>query len=515
MARDFRPLARDQVMLLPLDMREWLPPEHFVWFLLAVLDELDLSGFEAGRRRGGVGRQGFDPRMLLGLLVYGYSQGQRSSRRIEELCATDVAYRVICAQDPPDHTTIARFRQVHDEAVASLFVQVLELAGEAGLGRVGVIAVDGTRVGANASWGKNRRRSWLREQVDEAMAEAERVDADEDVRFGPGESGSRVGDDWVEPASRTAKIRAALARADEVAGQQGKGRQARAGAWQRRVERAEQEHAGQRAEAEQRHRDYQQRRAAAERYGSAKPPGRPAPPADEAAPTRRAAARVRWARERRDEAAAKDAAERQARDPVANLTDPESGWMPTGKGWIQGYNAQLAVSEDQLVLGVQVTNATVDVDQFEPMLKLAERGVEALNRGRARKGTGSERIGRVLADAGYFSRHNLTAAGPDRLIAPAGRRRLDEAARSAPSAEYAAGDVAPEDPVAAMKARMRDPAQVAIYRRRGVIVEPVNGHLKDRHGLRQYARRGNAACQAETELATITANLLKIYRHGS
>jgi hypothetical protein len=223
---------------------------------------------------------------------------------------------------------------------------------------------------------------------------------------------------------------------------------------------------------------------------------------------------VRWARERRDEAAAKDAAERQARDPVANLTDPESGWMPTGKGWIQGYNAQLAVSEDQLVLGVQVTNATVDVDQFEPMLKLAEQGVEALNRGRARKGTASERIGRVLADAGYFSRHNLTAAGPDRLIAPAGRRRLEEAARSAPSPGFTT-EATRDDPVAAMKARMQDPDQVAIYRRRGVIVEPVNGHLKDRHGLRQYARRGNAACQAETELATITANLLKIYRHGS
>jgi transposase len=517
MARDYRPLARDQAMLLPLDMREWLAADHFVWFLLAVLDEFDVSGFEAGRRRGGVGRQGYDPRMLLALLIYGYSQGQRSSRRIEELCATDVAYRVICAQDPPDHTTLARFRQGHDTAIASLFVQVLELAGQAGLGRVGVIAVDGTRVAANASWGKNRRRSWLREQVDEVMAQAQRVDAEEDVAFGPAESGSRVDPGWADPATRTSKIKAALARADEVAEQRGEAPRARAEAWRQRVEQAEQEHAEQRAAAQRRHEDYQQARAAAERGAGPKPTGRPAPPADEAATTRRAAATAQRARQRRDAAVAKDAAEQAARDPVANLTDPESGWMPTGKGWIQGYNAQLAVSEDQLVLGVQVTNATVDVDQFAPMLGLAAQGAEALDRGRAQRGVPAQPIGQVLADAGYFCRRNLTLEGPDRLIAPAGRRRLEEAAQSSARAEDGVGNPAAvvDDPVATMKARMRDPDQVAIYRRRGVIVEPVNGHLKDHHGLRQYARRGTAACQAETELAAITANLLKIYRHGS
>ena len=139
MALGYRPVNRDQMMLLPPDLRDWLSPQHFVWFLLAVLDEVEVSGFEAGRRLGSVGREGYDPRMLLGLVIYGYAHGQRSSRRIEELCSTDVAFRVICAQDAPDHTTIARFRQANDEAVAELFVRVLELAGEAGLGRVGVV----------------------------------------------------------------------------------------------------------------------------------------------------------------------------------------------------------------------------------------------------------------------------------------------------------------------------------------------------------------------------------------
>jgi hypothetical protein len=136
-----------------------------------------------------------------------------------------------------------------------------------------------------------------------------------------------------------------------------------------------------------------------------------------------------------------------------------------------------------------------------------------LNRGRARSGATAETIDQVLADAGYFSGHNLITPGPDRLIAPANRRRLEEAAhgRSADADE----EEASADPRAAMRARFCDPDAIAAYRRRGVIVEPVNGHLKDRHGLRQYLRRGQAAAQAETELAVTTANLLKIWRYRS
>jgi transposase len=510
MALGYRPVNRDQMMLLPPDLRDWLPPRHFVWFLLAVLDELDVNGFEAGRRLGSVGREGYHPRMLLGLLIYGYAHGQRSSRRIEELCSTDVAFRVICAQDAPDHTTIARFRQANDQAIAALFVRVLELAGEAGLGRVGVVAVDGTRIAANASWEANRRRSWLRKQVEEAMAEAERVDAEEDALFGLDANGGEVDECWADPGTRAGRIKAALARTEQLVEQQSAAQDARVGSWQDRVDRAARRHGQERAAAGERHRAYQKQQAAAERGDGPKPGHRPAPPPDQAGTTRKAAAQLDRLQARRNAAAAALAAARAARDPVANLTDPDSGWMPTGKGWIQGYNTQLAVSQDQIVLGVKVTNATVDVDQFEPMLAAAARGAEALNRGRARTGAAAETIGQVLADAGYFSEHNLIMPGPDRLIAPANRRRLEEAAHC-PWAD-AEGEEPSADPRAAMRARLRDPDAIAAYRRRGVIVEPVNGHLKDRHGLRQYARRGQAAAQAETELAATTANLLKIWR---
>jgi transposase len=510
MALGYRPVIWDQMMLLPPDLRDWLPPRHFVWFLLAVLDELDVSGFGGDRRLGSVGREGYDPRMLLGLLIYGYAHGQRSSRRIEELCSTDVAFRVICAQDGPDHTTIARFRQANDQAIAGLFVRVLELAGEAGLGRVGVIAVDGTRIAANASWEANRRRSWLREQVGEAMAQAAQVDAEEDASFGPDSNGGEVDERWTDPGTRAGRIKAALARTEQLVEQQSAAQDARSARWQDRIERAAQRHAQQRAAAEQRYQAFQQRRAAAERGEAPKPSGRPAPPPDKAAATRQAAAQLERLQARRDAAAAAAGSARAARDPVANLTDPDSGWMPTAKGWIQGYNTQLAVSDDQIVLGVKVTNATVDVDQFEPMLAAASRGAEALNRGRARRSQAAEMIGQVLADAGYFSEHNLTVPGPDRLIAPAKRQRLEH------PAHHSSADLdqeSPADPCAVMKARLADPDAMATYRRRGVIVEPVNAHLKDRHGLRQYARRGQPAAQAETELAATTANLLKIWRN--
>ena len=150
MAKEFRPVSRDQVFLLPPDMREWLPADHLVWFVLDTLETLDLSEFEAGRRRGGVGAAGYDPRMLLGLLIYAYCRGVRSSRQVERLCGTDVAFRVLCAQDVPDHCTVARFRADCQDAFASLFTHVLLIAGHAGLARFGTVAIDGTKIAANA-----------------------------------------------------------------------------------------------------------------------------------------------------------------------------------------------------------------------------------------------------------------------------------------------------------------------------------------------------------------------------
>jgi transposase len=182
MAKAYRPVLRNQVFLLPPDMREWLPGDHLVWFLLETIDVLDTHEFDRSRRLGGVGAAGYDPRMLLGLLVYAYCRGVRSSRQIERLCLTDVAFRVLCAQDTPDHCTIARFRVECQDAFTGLFTQILMIAGRAGLGQFGTVAIDGTKIAANASIDANRGHEWLSEEVARMVDEAEQIDAAENTQ---------------------------------------------------------------------------------------------------------------------------------------------------------------------------------------------------------------------------------------------------------------------------------------------------------------------------------------------
>src|SRR3954453_19253786 len=182
------PVVRDQPFLLPPDMREWLPADHVVWFVLETVEALDTTAFHAGRRLGGVGAGGYGPGMLLALLIYAYCQGVRSSRQVERRCLTDVAFRVACAQDGPDHATIARFRAEHQGTFAALFTQVLLVAAGAGLARLGTVAIDGTKIPANASIDANRGQAWLeaqtQAQVRRIVTEAELVDAAEDASSG-------------------------------------------------------------------------------------------------------------------------------------------------------------------------------------------------------------------------------------------------------------------------------------------------------------------------------------------
>ena len=185
-----------------------------MWFVLDVVDQLDTSRFHARNRTGGVGRQGFDPDMLLALLLYAYAVGERSSRRIERLCLDHVAFRVVCGQDAPDHTTIARFRAQHQDAFADVFAQVLRLCAAAGMVKVGIVSIDGTKIAANASRGANRSGAAVRHEAQriaqEIVAEAARVDAAEDAR----------GDDddlppgFADRGGRAANIKKALAELD-------------------------------------------------------------------------------------------------------------------------------------------------------------------------------------------------------------------------------------------------------------------------------------------------------------
>ena len=518
MAKGYRPVLRDQPFLMPVDMREWLPADHLIWFVLDVVEQLDTSAFH---RRGKVkavsGRAAFDPDLLLGLLLYAYCRGVRSSRQIERLCEVDVAFRIACAGDVPDHSVIARFRQVHERAFAELFVQVLRLAAKAGLGRFGTIAIDGTKIAANASVDANRTEAWLREQVAAILAEADRVDAAEDAEHGD-RRGDEPPDDFADPDARAARIRAALA---EIDAEREAAERARAGLAERQLgeivagrtrpgrQPVDVEVAAVRTRldrliaAQQAKLDAHTARVKAAREVGARPPGgRPPASVDEHSAIRAARAALAAAEARA--AAATRRRDEQQTPRRGNLTDPGSRLMPTRRGWVQGYNAQLAVTDDQLIAAIRVGQQTGDRREFVPMMAAAAQAAAdcATATGRADLG-----IGLVLADAGYLSKANLCAPGPDRLIAVGKGGRQHNDARRRP----AEGDPPPgADPQRAMAHRLRTTDGARGYKRRGAIVEPAIGNLKKI--IDRCSRRGLAAATAELELAAAAFNLLKIHR---
>ena len=211
MAKGYRPVDRDQVFLFPPDMREWLPADHPVWLVIRVVEQhLDTGAFHAARRTGGAGAPGYDPDMLLAVLVWAYANGVTSSRRIEQLCGTDVAFRVICAQNLPDHATIARFRGCFGAAIAGFFAEVLGLCARLGMGKLGVVALDGMKIAAGASRAANRTEAKLAQLASEIVARHAGTDAAEDELFGDARGDEVPGDVW-RPGRRDERIRAALA----------------------------------------------------------------------------------------------------------------------------------------------------------------------------------------------------------------------------------------------------------------------------------------------------------------
>jgi transposase len=183
-ARTYRPVDREQEFLLPPSMVDWLPDDHVVWFVIEAVRRLDTAAFHRLAKLGGVGRRGYDPDMVLTLLVYAMAHGVSSSRRIERLCHTDVAFRIVCASDVPDHTVLARFRQHHQDALTELLTASLVLAAELGMVSLGVVAFDGTKIAANASRDANRGEAHLRKLAEEFLATVAETDAAEDALFG-------------------------------------------------------------------------------------------------------------------------------------------------------------------------------------------------------------------------------------------------------------------------------------------------------------------------------------------
>jgi transposase len=527
MARGYRRVDRDQQFLLPPDMREWLPASDPVWLVMRLIEQLDTSAFHAGRRLGGVGRAGYDPDMVLTLLVWAWLQGEHSSRRIERLCGRDVSFRVICAGDAPDHATIARFRQGFAEAVEALFVEVLMLCRRLGLAQVGVVALDGTKIAAPASPEANRTEEGLRraaaaEQQRQAARRAAReaarrhaeTDAAEDARFGEGRGDEMSGE--AGPAgrsggsSREARIAAAIAELEAEREQAEAERVARAAARRQRVadkggpvagrppagsevELAEQAVAAARAAAAGRVAVWESRGG----RGRHPYPGG----VESSWRVRRAVARLGRARA---VVARREAAQLSRRGaPVGNITDPQSRLLPVKGGWVQGYNAQAVTTSDGIILAARVSNSPSDSAAFVPMMDAAVAAAARL---------GGEPIGLLLADAGYLSVDNLTAPGPDRLIA-VGKRHVVE--RRARDGEEGTGEPGSHHPaVQAMRDRLARPDGIEAYRQRGRIAETPFGHGKHNWTFRQFTGIGQRRAQAEWTFHTAVHNLSKIISHG-
>jgi transposase len=511
-------------MLLPVDMREWLPSDHLLWFVLESVEALDTSALERNRRRGGPGAAGYDPRMLLGLLVYAYCQGVRSSRRIERMCVTDVAFRVLCAQDGPDHATIARFRVDAQDAFRDLFSQVLVLAARAGLGRFGTVAIDGTKIRASASIDANRGREWFDRQVAIMLEDADRLDQAEDAstsRAHGDERLDRVPADLGDRTRRRDRIRRAAleleaetqrrARADEERERAALARRRRSEDGQPVVGRIPN---GPHRVAEARAhlaREIAIHKAKLERYAALvaagkKPMGRPPLPMADSSRVARARRVVR-----NGEAATEKAAVAKAASPVKNLptivantTDPQSRIMPTRRGFLQGYNAQFAVTGDQLIVAVQVGQSANDQSCFVPMMCAAQ---DAAARMRAVTGNADHVIGTVLADAGYNSDANLNADGPDRLIALGKGRDQARAATDEPAHGAQPPGATRRE---ANAHRLRTNEGRDLYKRRGATVEPGIGNLKKI--LDRFSRCGLDSAASELHLAAAAFNLMKVHK---
>jgi transposase len=446
-AKSYRPVQRDQVFLLPPDMSEWLPPDHLVWFVLDTVDALDTTGFARCRRVGGAGAAGYDPQMLLGLLVYAYCGGVRSSRQIERLCTTDVAFRVLCAQDVPDHCTIARFRSDCQDVFESLFAQVLLIAARSGLARFGTVAIDGTKIAANASIDANRGHDWLERQVREMVTDAKAIDAVEDTSSGSDDGPEdRMPARLADQSSRRERIRAAAQQVAEALDQRASEHADRE---QAALERRRRSEAGlpmvgripdgphRLAEAEAHlAREIAMHQAKLDRYArlvaaGKKPMGRPPVPMQDSTRVQRAQRVVeaaRTAQQRRAAQAAGAATVKKALPSVvANITDPQSRIMPTRKGFLQAYNAQVAVTSDHMIVAVSLGQSTSDMKCLVPMMRAAQAAATQCYDVTA---CPEHRIGTVLADAGYASDANLAAPGPDRLIALSkGRDQADTAGK--------------------------------------------------------------------------------------
>jgi transposase len=455
MGKTFRSYDMNQQLLLPPDLRQWLRADHLALYVSDVVESLDLSGilnvYEEGDGRG---RPPYHPVLMVKLLIYGYCTGKMSSRKIEQATYDDVAFRVLSCNQQPDHDSIAEFRKRHLPELAKLFVQVLELCQRAGLVKLGHVAIDGTKIKANASKWQSMSYARLTEaeqelaaEVERLLAEAQGIDEEEDELYGKGKRGDELPEELRQRESRLARIRELKADMEQEARQAAE--EKAEATKQRNKEQAEKEQ-----ESGKKHHGP---------WAKVIDPDQVVPPPK----TKR------------------------------NFTDPDSRIMKdqATKTFQQAYNIQIGVdAQAQIIVAAKVVQAGVDQEQLVPLLLEVE-----INLGRMPE--------RASADAGYYSKAALTheaVRAVDLHVPPNQRKPVNGGC----------AETLPEDATVQerMWHKLRSKAGREVFSKRKVIVEPVFAQVKHVRGFRQFLLRGLAQVEAEWLLVCMTHNLLKMFR---
>lgn len=449
MSYNFIERNREQMYLMPVSLEDWVKEGHLAWFILDAVEAIDVSKFYLKYRADGWGRAAYDPQMMVSLLLYAYCLGVRSSRQIERACEVNVAFRVITANQKPDYSTVCRFRSQNEEELGMLFTQVLWLCAEAGLVKAGVVALDGTKVKANASLSANRTEEHIEAEVRKMLAEAREKDEEEDRLFGKDSLGDEIPEELKDRRSRLARLKECRERL----------------AWEKE-EKVQ-------CQAER----IEKRRVEEEAMGHKKRGRKP----------------KEVAKVMQEETKAK-----------ANVTDPDSRIMKTRSGYIQGYNAQAVVDRGQIIIAADVTQEENDVHQLHPMTEKAQQELKAV---------GIENgIKRELADAGYWSEDNMVNSSPtdpEFLIATTKDWKQRKAMREQ---EAPRGRIPEQLSVRdRIERKLLTKGGRALYKLRSQIVEPVFGQIKAVHDCGTFMRRGLKAAQNEWRLICATHNLLKLF----
>ncbi len=427
MGKPYKPYEPEQSLLFPPNIKDWLPESHLAYFVSDVVDQLDLSAIETYYDRDFRGQPPYNPRMMTKILLYGYCIGVFSSRRIQKALIEEVPFRVLAAGNDPDFRTISDFRKIHRKALQGLFEQVLQMALKAGAMKLGRVALDGSKIKANASKHKamsyNRmkeKEKQLRQEVRQLLRQADEADAREDAYYGRNRRGDELPEELSRRETRLAKIQEAKRALEEEA----------------------------RAKAKE----------------SGKDPDKSGPKGTD----------------------------------QRNFTDPESRIMKGPDGFIQGYNAQVAVEETfQLIVGQSVTQEANDKRQLVPMLETI-------------KAQSGQKPAELLADSGYCSEENLEQLEGRRIDAYVAteKQKHGEEPGAAKRGPIPIGATRVER----MKRKLQTKSGATVYAARKGIVEPVFGQIKHGRGFRQFLLRGVEKVRMEWALLCATHNILKMHR---